>query len=143
VSEAPSQTEEKKLVSNIEELVSKLEKLPDNEELRKLVIHMNSVAKDIKVVVENSFDVKRDFDQFVLKIHWSYGLRVYSPESKTEIAYIENDCIEQKGFYNCLMEKFSNKIPILNKLLEEFSLTLEKYTETITNIIVGDEEDDP
>ncbi|MEM4684462.1 MAG: hypothetical protein QXW45_06815 [Thermosphaera sp.] len=137
-------SEEKTLTNNIEILLKKLEKTPSNEELRKLVIHMNSIAKDIKTIVDNRFDVKTDFDQFALKIHWKYGLRMYTPESRTEIAYIDNDCIEQKGFYKCLMEKFSDKTPMLNILLKVLAETLDSYMQLVTEIVTGsDEDNDP
>jgi hypothetical protein len=132
------------LTLSIHEVIEKLAKLPSNQELENTIIQLVKIAEDIKTVARNSFDRKSDFDEFKLVIHWNLGARVYSPESNSEIALIENECLEQKTVYECLKQKFADKTPILNSLLKTFAWYLGKYAVTLEELLTkGEEEGDP
>jgi hypothetical protein len=133
----------KKLVSNIEELVKKLENMPDNEELKRKAQRMYNIAKDIRTIAENRFDRNSDFDGFVLVINWASGIRVFTPESKVEVTYISCQCLDKKTIYECLKEEFADKTPILNELFEALSTTLEAYMDTLYNTLYPQKEEDP
>jgi hypothetical protein len=145
--EAQTQTQPKEqtrqLVENIEKVVEKLKQLPKNQYLEKVMDRACDIGKDIKEIVYKDFDKKEDFDNFWLMVHWKYGIRVYTPIAKIDVAYLHAECLEEKSVYECLKQKFSNKIPIINKLLEEFADAVNDFADELYLLLFGEKEDDP
>jgi hypothetical protein len=138
--------EVKKLAENIQEIVDRLESMltdQEREELKKRMERLRSIARDIRILTSNRFDSVTDFDNFILQVVWDSGVVVYSPESKVAIATINRLCLDEKTIWVCLKEKFNNKIPMLNELVEAFSRALESYMKTLIDTLFPRYNDDP
>jgi hypothetical protein len=139
--QAQKQEELRKLVESMETLVEKLESLPSNKELERRIRKMYNIAKDIRVIADSEFDKTSDFDHFVLVIDGWSGIRVFAPNSKVEITYVDNLCLGEKSIYDCLRERFSDKAPMLNTLFEAFSQVLEGYMAELLYMLFPKEND--
>ena len=129
------------LVAHAHEIVNKLRKLPQlNEKLKNIVQDLSDLANDLDIIVKRAFTSEWEYNNFTLRFDWSDGAYIETPYSKLDVGFINIQCLKAKSVYECLKEQFSNKQSMLEKILKEFSEALDKYVETLKEVLT---EEDP
>jgi hypothetical protein len=137
--------EEIKTVNNIGKIVEKLKESPMlKKDFEEIVNQMDNIAEDLCRFVKSDFKYPFSFHKFLLEIDWENGVKVFAPKSKIQVSFIGTDALMNKTIYQSLIEDFSNKLPKINVLLEEFVNQLDSYVKMLRNILEEiDMEEDP
>jgi hypothetical protein len=133
------------LTDILDKVLRKLSEAPQyNRRMREILEDLENMAEDLKILVNESFAFDFQFRGFMVEIEGGESAKIRAPYSGRVIGYVGEKCLKGKNIYECLKERFSDRISLIEKLLEEFAEELDEYVKTIKQILVEDEdEEDP
>jgi archaellum component FlaC len=127
-------------VNNAIDQLGKLER--SVEEVRPKVkeaeVHLDmlkQLVEDIYALANISKGKEDAYMGFKLYITYDASLDIYTPDAEVYLGVISKECLRQKTLYQCLDEKFSDKTPLYDALMREFSKELDELLFHIKSVI--------
>lgn len=126
---------ESNLVEKIEDVLRKLEEIEQTiEPIRPMIKEatdhiemMQELERDIYCLTQIRAGKEDTYASFKLYVAFDGSLNIFSPDARILLGDIDKECLRQKTLYQCLDEKFSNKVYFYDILMKELSNELGEF----------------